>query len=156
MTLARMFVLAASALAVASAYADTTTTNKAGKAEVERKASPAAPKTDEERTHSQPDVPHPSDTSASKLDAFKSLDLDGDGKVSKAEAAGHSEVTLAFDRADRNRDGQLTLAEYERYGKAKANAQAKAEAKAKAKARQAAARKGEGSASAGGTKAKEK
>jgi len=156
MTFAKYLVLAASALAVGSAYADTETTNKASKAEVERKASPAAPKTDEERTHShsQPDVPHPSDTSASKLDAFKSLDVDGDGKVSKAEAAGHAEVTGAFDRADRNRDGKLTLAEYERYGKAKANAQARAEAKAKA--RQAAARKAEGSASAGGTKAKAK
>lgn len=105
MSLARLLVLAASALAVASAYADT--------------------------------------------NAFKSLDLDGDGMVSKAEAAGHAEVTLAFDRADRNRDGKLTLAEYERYGKAKA-------AKAAAKSRQAAARKAEGSASAGGTKAKEK
>jgi len=106
MTLARFLVLAASALAVATAYADT--------------------------------------------NAFKSLDIDGDGMVSKAEAAGHAEVTLAFDRADRNRDGKLTLAEYERYGKAKARAEAKA------KARQTAARKAERSASAGGTKAKEK
>lgn len=174
MTLAKYLVLAACALAVASAYADTQTTNKASKAEVERKASPAAPRTDEERTHShsQPDVPHPSVTSARKQEesasggataqtaadqkaaAFKSLDLDGDGKVSKAEAAGHAEVTGAFDRADRNRDGQLTLAEYERYGKAKAKAQARAEAKAKAK--QTAARKGEGSASAGATQAREK
>jgi hypothetical protein len=120
---------------------------------VERKASPSAPRTDEERTHthSQPDVPHPSETSARKQqDGFKSLDIDGDGQVSRAEAAGNREVTEAFDRADRNRDGKLSVAEYERHGKA--------QARAKAKPKQAAARKGEPSASAGGTgpKAKEK
>jgi hypothetical protein len=166
MTLAKYLVLTAAALAVGSAYADTTTTNRASKAEVERKASPAAPKTDEERTHphSQPDVPHPTETSARKGDAgagatapggadktsaFKSLDIDGDGLVSKAEAAGHEEVTLAFDRADRNRDGKLSVAEYERYGKAKARADAKAKTKT-------AARKSDGSASAGGTQPKGK
>lgn len=112
MTLAKYLVLAAAALAVGSAYADTTSTHRAA--------------------------------------AFRSLDIDGDGLVSKAEAAGHEEVTMAFDRGDRNRDGKLSLAEYERYGKAKE--------KAKAKTRQTAARKSEGSASAGGTKpqAKEK
>lgn len=170
MTLAKYLVLTAAALAVGSAYADTTTTNNASKAETERKASPAAPKTDEERTHphSQPDVPHPTQTSArkgeagaspgatapsgaDKTSAFKSLDIDGDGLVSKAEAAGQEDVTLAFDRADRNRDGKLSVAEYERYGKE----QAKAKAKPKTKT---AARKSDGSASAGGTqpKAKEK
>jgi hypothetical protein len=156
MTLAKYLVFTAAALAVGSAYADTKTTNRASKAEVERKASPAAPKTDEERTqtHSQPDVPHPTEPSgADKTAAFKSLDVDGDGLVSKAEAAGHEEVTLAFDRADRNRDGKLTVAEYERHGKAKAKAKAKAKTKTKT-----AARKSDGSASAGGTKpgAKEK
>lgn len=163
MTLAKYLVFTATALAVGSAYADTRTTNRASKAEVQRKASPAAPKTDEERTqtHSQPDVPHPTEPSgADKTAAFKSLDIDGDGLVSKAEAAGHEEVTLAFDRADRNRDGKLTVAEYERHGKAKAKAEARAEARAKAKAKksQTAARKSGGSASAGGTqpKAKEK
>jgi hypothetical protein len=164
MTLARILVLTASALAVASAYADTGTTNKASKAEVERKASPSAAKTDEERTHShsQPDVPHPSDSSSARQSAgsssgatapsaadkaalLKSLDIDGDGLVSKAEAAGNAEVTQAFDRADRNRDGKLSLAEYERYGKAQANSKAK---------QRAAARKSEPSASAGGTRPK--
>ena len=127
MTFARMFVLAASVLALSPVYADTGTTNKASKAEVERKASPSAPKTDEAAL-------------------FKSLDIDGDGLVSKAEAAGNAEVTQAFDRADRNRDGKLSVAEYERYGKA--------QAKAKAKTKQAAARKSERSASAGGTSPK--
>jgi Ca2+-binding EF-hand superfamily protein len=105
MSVVRLFVLTASALAVASAYADTGTTNERSKAE------------------------------------FKSLDIDGDGLVSKAEAAGNAEVVQAFDRADRNRDGKLSAAEYERYGKAQAKAKAKS-----------AARKAEGSASAGATK----
>ena len=110
MTLARILVLTASSLAVATAYADTGTTNKA-------------------------------------KEGFKSLDIDGDGQVSKAEAAGNKEVTEAFDRADRNRDGKLSVAEYERYGKAQAKAQAKAKQRA-------AARKSEPSASAGGTRPK--
>ncbi len=156
MSLARILVLTASAYAVASAYADTSTTNKrSGKAEVQRKASPSAPMTDEERTqaHSQPDVPHASGgaTAPSGVDrtaAFKSLDVDGDGLVSKAEAAGNAEVTGAFDRADRNRDGKLSVAEYERY--------TKLQARAKAKKKQAAARKTERPASAGGTAAKAK
>ncbi len=44
---------------------------------------------------------------------FRHLDIDGDGFVSKAEAAGHASVTLAFDRADRTRDGKLSFAEYD-------------------------------------------
>src|SRR3954463_14973062 len=37
------------------------------------------------------------------------LDIDGDGFVSKAEAAGHEALTVGFDRADRNRDGKLSF-----------------------------------------------
>ncbi len=44
---------------------------------------------------------------------FRHFDIDGDGFVSKAEAAGHASVTLGFDRADRNRDGKLSFAEYD-------------------------------------------
>jgi len=75
---------------------------------------------------------------------FKNLDIDGDGSVSRSEAAGNEPVTVGFDRADRNRDGKLSWKEYDSIGKAPA----------KKKARQ--ARNKSASASAGGTKAKEK
>jgi hypothetical protein len=52
-----------------------------------------------------------------KKDRFDVLDLDGDGRISLAEAAGHADVVVHFDRADRNRDGKLTLAEYQNLGK---------------------------------------
>lgn len=47
-------------------------------------------------------------------DPFGGLDLDGDGYVSLAEAAGYAEIVTRFDRADRNRDGKLSRAEFER------------------------------------------
>ena len=71
---------------------------------------------------------------------FRRLDFDGDGFVSKAEAAGNAPVTLGFDRADRNRDGKLSFAEYDSIGKPRP-------------ARKKVAR-GQGSASAGATKKK--
>jgi hypothetical protein len=52
-----------------------------------------------------------------KGERFSVLDLDGDGKVSLAEAAGHGDVVVHFDRADRNRDGRLTRAEFDNLGK---------------------------------------
>jgi hypothetical protein len=48
---------------------------------------------------------------------FLSLDLDGDGHLSLAEAAGYADIVTRFDRADRNRDGKLTPAEFERLAK---------------------------------------
>ena len=83
-------------------------------------------------------------TVASEREAmFRHLDYDGDGFVSKAEAAGNSFATLGFDRADRNRDGKLSFAEYDSIGKPRATPKKQQQAKAKT-----------GSASAGGTKAK--
>jgi hypothetical protein len=59
----------------------------------------------------------PAPLPADKIDMFRYLDIDGDSRVSKAEAAGHASVTLGFDRADRNRDGKLSFAEFDSIGK---------------------------------------
>lgn len=48
---------------------------------------------------------------------LRSLDLNGDGKLSLAEAAGHAEIVTRFNRADRNKDGKLTQAELDRLAK---------------------------------------
>jgi Ca2+-binding EF-hand superfamily protein len=45
---------------------------------------------------------------------FRALDLNGDGYVSSAEAAGFRDVVTRFSKADRNRDGKLSRAEYAR------------------------------------------
>ena len=45
---------------------------------------------------------------------FRALDQNGDGYVSVAEAAGFRDIVTRFDRADRNRDGKLSRAEYAR------------------------------------------
>jgi hypothetical protein len=69
--------------------------------------------------------------------AFKKLDLDGDGSISKAEAAGNEKLMNGFDDADRDRDGKLSRSEYDNLGTpsaAKAKAKAKS-AKAKAQAK---------------------
>lgn len=73
---------------------------------------------------------------AGEQTGLAALDIDGDGQVSKAEAAGNAEATLGFDRADRNRNGRVTTAEWQRYEKwqerrAKAREARLARAKAK-------------------------
>lgn len=49
--------------------------------------------------------------------SFDGLDLNGDKRVSLAEAAGHDDIVLRFERADRNRDGKLAKAEFDRVEK---------------------------------------
>jgi len=53
------------------------------------------------------------------LEEFRLLDLDGDGRVSQAEAAGNAEIVTKFDRADRDHDGKLSFAEFQRLKKLK-------------------------------------
>lgn len=50
-------------------------------------------------------------------DSFGSLDLNRDGRVSLAEAAGYGDIMTRFARADRNKDGKLTKVEFERLAK---------------------------------------
>lgn len=162
------FSAAALGLAVASgSYADTRNSND--RETMERKASPAAPKSDEERAEAsqgQPNVPNsiggayvrdtpkdkvkagkPDKTSSSagtsavaadadKEQAFKRLDIDGDGSISKAEASGNAQLMNAFGRSDKDRDGKLSRSEYASVGEKKAE-QAEAKMKTKAKAGQA-------------------
>ena len=49
--------------------------------------------------------------------SFEGLDLNRDGRISLAEAAGHNDVVVRFERADRNRDGRLTKTEFARVEK---------------------------------------
>ena len=48
---------------------------------------------------------------------FDGLDVNQDGKLSLAEAAGYGDIVVRFNRADRNKDGKLTKAEFERLEK---------------------------------------
>ena len=50
---------------------------------------------------------------------FRSLDLNGDGYVSLAEAAGDAVVVNRFDRADKDRDGKLSPKEFANLKKVK-------------------------------------
>lgn len=90
-----------------------------------------------------------SEAPAAREAGLGALDIDGDGQVSRAEAAGNAEVTLGFDRADRNRNGTITSAEWQRYEKWQ-------ERRAKARDARLARAKDKGSASAGATASRKK
>jgi Ca2+-binding EF-hand superfamily protein len=47
-------------------------------------------------------------------DTFKALDTDGDGKVSKSEAAANEHFANSFDKLDGNSDGYVTKREWQR------------------------------------------
>ena len=48
---------------------------------------------------------------------FDGLDVNGDGKLSLAEAAGYGDIVTRFHRLDRNKDGKLTKVEFDRMAK---------------------------------------
>jgi hypothetical protein len=117
-----ILLVALTFFASASAHADTTNVKK-GQSQLHfRKAETNA---SGGATASRPPV------YSEKQAMFRQLDIDGDGFVSKAEAAGNATATLGFDRADRNRDGKLSFAEFDSIGRPPA-AKKKQQASAKA------------------------
>ena len=52
-----------------------------------------------------------------KPGSLQALDLNGDGRLSLAEAAGHADIMARFERADGNKDGKLSQAEFDRLDK---------------------------------------
>ncbi|MDQ2703078.1 MAG: EF-hand domain-containing protein [Pseudomonadota bacterium] len=66
-----------------------------------------------------PPVQDPTTTAAEPEEAGKitwsELDADGDGALSKTEAAPVTELSMAFDSADTDKNGTLTSDEYKAY-----------------------------------------
>jgi hypothetical protein len=62
-------------------------------------------------------APQPEPEEGDKSKSLRSLDLDRDGRLSLAEAAGHAEIVRRFHRFDRDRDGKLTQSEFDRLAK---------------------------------------
>lgn len=85
------------------------------------------------------------DTAKSQDPGFNNLDRNGDGQLSRAEAAGNPYLAKRFKEADRNGDGKLTRTEYLRVMTAKDVGSIKEKVSGGKK---------DSSASAGGTKAK--
>ena len=47
-------------------------------------------------------------------EAFRQLDVDGDGWITREEAAVHPEVSANFSNSDADSDGRLSLSEFEK------------------------------------------
>ena len=52
--------------------------------------------------------------SMAALPAFKDVDANGDGNITMKEASSFEGLMTAFDKADEDRDGLLSKAEYEK------------------------------------------
>lgn len=63
----------------------------------------------------QSDAPPSSDPATPTPRAFAELDSNGDGSISKDEAASDPALTQAFGMLDQDADGTLTPAEYQGY-----------------------------------------
>ena len=59
----------------------------------------------------QPTQPAPSSQPAQQGASFESLDTNGDGKISRAEASANSNVSAQFDKYDQNGDGYIERSE---------------------------------------------
>lgn len=54
---------------------------------------------------------------AQSAPTFESLDKNGDGQISIQEATGHDDLFVAFKKLDTNKDGMLSKAEFAAYTK---------------------------------------
>ncbi len=74
--------------------------------------SASPPDQTERSTQSAPSSPPaPSSQPAQQGASFESLDTNGDGKISRAEAAANANVAAQFDKYDQNGDGYIERSE---------------------------------------------
>ena len=52
--------------------------------------------------------------SMAALPTFEEVDVNGDGKITMQEASSYEGLMVSFDKADEDRDGQLSKAEYQK------------------------------------------
>jgi EF hand len=65
----------------------------------------------------RPEPQAPPEPEGDKAKSLRSLDLDGDGRLSLAEAAGYADIVQRFHLVDRDGDGKLTQSEFDRLAK---------------------------------------